>query len=41
MENVKKIGDIRMLTDIEIIKQSKMKNITSVISKYDILEDEI
>lgn len=30
-----------MLTDIEIIKQSKMKNITSVISKYDILEDEI
>ena len=30
-----------MLTDIEIIKQSKMKNITSVIEKYDILEDEI
>ena len=30
-----------MLSDIEIIKQSKMKNITSVISKYDILEDEI
>ena len=30
-----------MLSDIEIIKQSKMKNITSVIEKYDILEDEI
>ena len=30
-----------MLTDIEIIKQSKMKNITSVIDKYDILEDEV
>lgn len=30
-----------MLTDIEIIKQSKMKNIKSVIEKYDILEDEI
>ena len=30
-----------MLTDIEIIKQSKMKNITSVIEKYDILEDEV
>ena len=30
-----------MLTDIEIIKQSKMKNIKSVIEKYDILEDEV
>ena len=30
-----------MLTDIEIIKQSKMENIVSVIKKYDILEDEI
>ncbi len=30
-----------MLTDIEIIKQSKMKNITSVIDKYDILDDEV
>ena len=30
-----------MLTDIEIIKQSQMKNIKSVIEKYDIQEDEI
>lgn len=30
-----------MLSDIEIIKQSKMKNIKSVIEKYDINEDEI
>lgn len=30
-----------MLSDIEIIKQSKMKNIKSVIEKYDILEDEV
>ena len=30
-----------MLTDIEIIKQSKMKNIKSVIEKYDILDDEV
>ena len=30
-----------MLSDIEIIKQSKMKNIKSLISKYDINEEEI
>lgn len=30
-----------MLSDIEIIKQSKMKNIKSIISKYDINEEEI
>ncbi len=30
-----------MLTDIEIIKQSKMKDIKSVIEKYDILDDEL
>ena len=30
-----------MLTDIEIIKQSQMKNIKSVIEKYDIEYDEL
>lgn len=30
-----------MLTDIEIIKQSKMKSIKSLINKYDILEKEV
>lgn len=30
-----------MLTDIEIIKQSKMKNIKEVMKGYDILEDEV
>lgn len=30
-----------MLTDIEIIKQSKMKNIKEVMKDYDILEDEV
>ena len=30
-----------MLTDIEIIKQSKMKSIKSLINKYDILENEV
>ncbi len=30
-----------MLSDIEIIKQSKMNNIKDVIKKYDILEDEL
>ena len=30
-----------MLTDIEIIKQSKMKNIKTLINDYDILEDEV
>lgn len=30
-----------MLSDIEIIKQSKMKKISSLINKYDILTDEI
>ena len=30
-----------MLTDIEIVKQSKMNKITEVIKKYDINEDEL
>ena len=29
-----------MLSDIEIIKQSKMKNIKSLIDKYDIKDEE-
>ena len=30
-----------MLSDIEIIKQSKMKKISSLIDKYDILPEEV